>query len=40
MTKQLQSLEQYMYELTDDIMEMVNEATPDEKQMLHQLPDL
>ena len=34
MTKQLQSLEQYMYELTDDIMEMVNEATPDEKQML------
>lgn len=28
-------LERYMHELTDDIMEMIDDATPEEKQMLH-----
>lgn len=32
--KQMQSLEKYMHELTDDIMEMIKEATPEEKQVL------
>lgn len=32
--KQMLSLETYMHELTDDILEMVKKATPDEKQML------
>jgi hypothetical protein len=29
--KQMLSLETYMHELTDDILEMVKKATPDEK---------
>ena len=34
--KQMKELENYMYELTEDIMDMINEATPEEKQMLSQ----
>lgn len=34
--KQMQELEKYMKELTDDILEMIKEATPEEKQMLSQ----
>ena len=32
--KQMLSLETYMHELTNDILEMVKKATPDEKEML------
>lgn len=35
-SKQMQELEKYMKELTDDILEMINGATPEEKQMLSQ----
>lgn len=35
-TKQMQELDKYMKELTDDILEMINGATPEEKQMLSQ----
>lgn len=31
----MKELEKYMYELTDDIMEMIDDATPEEKQILH-----
>lgn len=34
--KQMKDLENYMQELTKDIMEMINDATPDEKTMLTQ----
>ena len=34
--KQMQELDKYMKELTDDILEMINGATPEEKQMLSQ----
>lgn len=34
--KQMKELEKYMGELTQDIMEMINDATPDEKAMLSQ----
>ena len=33
-TKQMQNLEKYMHELTDDVLEMVEKATPEEKQVL------
>lgn len=33
-SKQMQNLEKYMHELTDDVLEMVKEATPEEKQIL------
>ena len=32
--KQMQNLEKYMHELTDDVLEMVEKATPEEKQVL------
>lgn len=35
-TKQIQELDRYMKELTDDILEMINGATPEEKQILSQ----
>ena len=35
-TKQMQEIDKYMKELTDDILEMINGATPEEKQMLSQ----
>lgn len=35
-SKQMQELDKYMKELTDDILEMINGATPEEKQMLSQ----
>lgn len=35
-TKQMQELEKYMKELTDDVLEMINGASPEEKQMLSQ----
>ena len=35
-SKQMQELDKYMKELTDDILEMINDATPEEKQMLSQ----
>ena len=35
-TKQMQELDKYMKELTDDILEMIYGATPEEKQMLSQ----
>lgn len=31
----MKELEKYMHELTDDIMEMIEDATPEEKQILH-----
>lgn len=31
----MQELERYMHELTDDIMEMLEDASPEEKQILH-----
>lgn len=31
----MKELERYMHELTDDIMEMIDDATPEEKQILH-----
>ncbi len=34
--KQMQELEKYMKELTDDILEMIKEASPEEKQILSQ----
>ena len=34
--KQMQELDKYMKELTDDILEMINGATPEERQMLSQ----
>ena len=34
--KQIKELEEYMHELTDDIMEMIEDATPEEKQLLRQ----
>ena len=34
--KQMAELEKYMKELTGDMMEMINDATPEEKQMLSQ----
>ena len=34
--KQMQELEDYMHELTNDIMEMIEDATPEEKQLLRQ----
>jgi predicted transcriptional regulator len=34
--KQMQELENYMHELTNDIMEMIEDATPEEKQLLRQ----
>lgn len=34
--KQMMELEKYMKELTGDVMEMINDATPEEKQMLSQ----
>ena len=35
-TKQMQELEQYMKELSEDITEMIDDAAPDEKQILSQ----
>lgn len=35
-SKQMQELEKYMKELTDDVLEMINGASPEEKQMLSQ----
>ena len=34
--KQMKELEEYMHELTNDIMEMIEDATPEEKQLLRQ----
>ena len=34
--KNMQDLENYMHELSNDIMEMIGQATPEEKQMLRQ----
>jgi hypothetical protein len=34
--KQMAELEKYMQELSGDIMEMINDATPEEKQILSQ----
>ena len=34
--KQMKELEDYMYELTEDIMEMIEDASPEEKQLLRQ----
>ena len=34
--KQMRELETYMRELNQDVMEMINDATPEEKQMLSQ----
>ena len=34
--KQMKELEQYMQELSGDIMEMINDATPEEKEILSQ----
>ena len=34
--KQMHELESYMHELNQDVMEMINDATPEEKQMLSQ----
>lgn len=34
--KQMQELEKYMKELTDDILEMIEDATPEEKTILNQ----
>jgi hypothetical protein len=34
--KQMQELEDYVHELTNDIMEMIEDATPEEKQLLRQ----
>lgn len=34
--KQMKELEDYMHELTNDIMEMIEDATPEEKQLLRQ----
>jgi hypothetical protein len=33
---QMKELEDYMHELTNDIMEMIEDATPEEKQLLRQ----
>ena len=33
-TKQMKELEEYMHELSNDIMEMIEDSTPEEKQML------
>ena len=35
-TKQMKDLENYAHELTNDIVEMIADATPEERQMLHQ----
>lgn len=35
-TKQMKELEEYMHELSNDIMEMIEDSTPEEKQMLRQ----
>jgi hypothetical protein len=32
----MQELEDYVHELTNDIMEMIEDATPEEKQLLRQ----
>lgn len=34
-TKTIQELEKYMQELATDVVEMIEDATPEEKQMLH-----
>lgn len=34
--KTMKELEKYMQELTEDIMDMIREATPEEKQVLKQ----
>ena len=34
--KQMRELENYMHELNQDVMEMINDATPEEKQILSQ----
>ena len=34
--KQMMELEKYMHELTEDVMEMINDSTPEEKQILSQ----
>ena len=34
-TKKIQELEKYMQELSTDIVEMIEDASPEEKQMLH-----
>ena len=34
--KQMKELEQYMQELSGDMMEMINDATPEEKEILSQ----
>ena len=34
--KQMKELEDYMHELTEDIMEMIEDASPEEKQLLRQ----
>ena len=36
MQRQMKELEDYMHELTNDIMEMIEDATPEEKQLLRQ----
>lgn len=35
-SKKMKELEQYMRELSDDIVEMIEDASPEEKQILHQ----
>ena len=35
-TKQMQELEEYMHELTTDVTEMIQDASPEEKQLLQQ----
>ena len=35
-SKTMHDLEKYMQELSGDVMEMIANATPEEKQMLHQ----
>ena len=35
-TKQMKELEEYMHELSNDIMEMIEDSTPEEKQILRQ----
>ena len=34
--KQMMELEKYMKELTGDVMEMINDASPEEKEILSQ----
>ena len=35
-TKQMQELEDYMQELSKDITDMIKDASPEERQLLHQ----